>query len=310
MLVLLNALMWSLPLVGFPCALVALALGHAASLAALAAFYLAVAALARRQHPPPPLGAEPADVPHLTLVHPHGVVCSAYMALGVGDRALNRARRLVLGAPHFLVAAPTCYLGDLFCRLAAVRCSSSSRASVSHLMRDQKDLYLYPGGFVEAARIFRATTRERSVPLPNHHHEQVLAAVAVFREQLAADSVQEASSTHLIGPNERRALELLAALQNLPPNVAGILSAEDLELLRAGAEAIRTARFDPMRRRLVRLTGDHRRKPQQLPPLMVLMIFWMNGESVLQKDATMCWKHCPTFQSYSLLNPTVRSIYI
>ena len=123
-------------------------------------------------------------------------------------------------------------------------------------------------GFVEAARIFRATTRERSVPLPNHHHEQVLAAVAVFREQLAADSVQEASSTHLIGPNERRALELLAALQNLPPNVAGILSAEDLELLRAGAEAIRTARFDPMRRRLVRLAGDHRRKPQQLPALL------------------------------------------
>jgi hypothetical protein len=44
MLILLDALVWSLPPVGFPSAHT-LALGHAAALAALAAFYLAVAAL-------------------------------------------------------------------------------------------------------------------------------------------------------------------------------------------------------------------------------------------------------------------------
>lgn len=123
-------------------------------------------------------------------------------------------------------------------------------------------------GFVEAARVFRATAREKAAPLPEHHHQQVLAAVEVFREQLAAESVQEPSSTHLIGPNERRALELLAALQNLPANLSGILSAEDLELLRAGAEAIRTARFDPMRRHLVRLASAYRRKPRPIEQLL------------------------------------------
>jgi hypothetical protein len=45
----LNAIASSLPPVVFPCTLVTLALGHAAALAALAAFYLAVAALVRCQ---------------------------------------------------------------------------------------------------------------------------------------------------------------------------------------------------------------------------------------------------------------------
>jgi hypothetical protein len=55
MLVLLTALMWSLPLVGFPYALAALALGRWADALAACAFYLAVGALVSRLNPPPPL---------------------------------------------------------------------------------------------------------------------------------------------------------------------------------------------------------------------------------------------------------------
>jgi hypothetical protein len=151
MLVLLNALMWALPLVGFPCAVVALALGHTAALPALAALTIAVAALVRCQKPPPPLGAEPSDVPHLTLVHPHGINTCGSLVLAAGDRAHNARRRAVFGVPHFLAANIT-ILADFWARCVGCRSSSPSRASISTLMRSNKDIYLYPGGFIEAAR--------------------------------------------------------------------------------------------------------------------------------------------------------------
>jgi hypothetical protein len=158
MLVMLNSLAWTLPFLAVPCGVLALALGRWADLAALVGFYLALGALVARARVPSPVGAEPAahangePMPHLTLVHPHGVVCNGYVTIGVGYREYDAARLAALGAPHFLAAAPICYFGDIFCRLVGVRCSSASRASMVSLMRANKDLYLYPGGFVEAAR--------------------------------------------------------------------------------------------------------------------------------------------------------------
>ncbi len=86
-------------------------------------------------------------------------------------------------------------------------------------------------GFVEAARIFRAGVKEKAGELPPHHHDHVLTAIDAFREQLSSEAVQETTSLHQIGPNERRAMELLAALQNLPPAQEGLLSSEDRERL-------------------------------------------------------------------------------
>jgi len=139
-------------------------------------------------------------------------------------------------------------------------------------------------GFVEAARIFRAGAKEKPGELPPHHHDHVLAAIEVFREQLASEAVQDTTSLHQIGPNERRAMELLAALQNLPPALEGLLSAEDRDLLKAGTEAIRAARFDPMRRRLVRLVAAHRKSPLAAPALLeqtldILRAFPLSTES-------------------------------
>ena len=147
----LNALMWSLPLVGVPCALALALLGQADALAALAVFYVAVAALFRRQTPPPPLGAEPTDVPHLTLCHPHGIMTCAFAVLSAGDRAWSARRRRAFGVPHFL-AAVVWPLGDWWTSCVGCRCSSPSRASMTSLMRANKDIFLYPGGLVEAAR--------------------------------------------------------------------------------------------------------------------------------------------------------------
>lgn len=139
-------------------------------------------------------------------------------------------------------------------------------------------------GFVEAARIFRATAKEKPQPLPLDHHKHVLTAVQAFRAQLASEAVRDSTALHQIGPDEKRAMELLAVLQNLPPAHKGLLSPEDIELLKAGADAIRTARFDPMRRRLVRLVKTHRKTPLQVPELLektleILAAFPLTTES-------------------------------
>jgi hypothetical protein len=151
MFVLFQALLWSLPFVGFPYALVALFLGRAGDVAALVAFYLALGALASRLTQPRPLGDEPSEAPHLTLCHPHGIIATGFLVLASGDRVWNARRRAFLGAPHFL-AAVIFPFGDIWSRCMSCRCSSPSRASMVSLMRQRKDIYLFPGGFVEAAR--------------------------------------------------------------------------------------------------------------------------------------------------------------
>jgi hypothetical protein len=154
MLVLLNTLAWSLSCLSVPL-LIARLFGciTIVTIGALVSMYIALGALIAHASVPRPVGAEPAgSEPHLTLCHPHGVICNGFMTLGVGYRTWSWSRLVAFGPPHFLVAAPLCYFGDFFCRLVSVRCSSSSRASVRALMRRRTDIYLYPGGLVEAAR--------------------------------------------------------------------------------------------------------------------------------------------------------------
>ena len=121
--------------------------------------------------------------------------------------------------------------------------------------------------FVESARIFRATSKEKQHKLPHNHHAHVCAAIEKFREQLATEAVQGTVAVHQLGPNEKKALDLLAALTGVD-----LASPEEKELLKAGTEAIRTARFDPMRRRLVKLYTAHRKAPKPLAKLLDLAL--------------------------------------
>ena len=114
--------------------------------------------------------------------------------------------------------------------------------------------------FIEAARIFRATIKERSLELPDFHHKHVSASVEEFRKQLITESVQN-QRAYVVTPDEKQAMRILEALQNLPANLSGILSPEDREILKAGAEAIRLGRFDPMRTRLVRIAKAQNKTP-------------------------------------------------
>jgi len=135
-------------------------------------------------------------------------------------------------------------------------------------VQDGDELSVEEIGFVEAARIFRATTKEKTVTLPRDHQRHVAAAVDAFRAHLSSEAVRDSTAVNQIGPDERRAMELLSGLQNLPPLHKGLLSDEDAERLQAGIDAIKAARFDPMRRKLVRLVKAHRKAPLKIPELI------------------------------------------
>lgn len=122
-------------------------------------------------------------------------------------------------------------------------------------------------GFIEAARIFRAGSKEKAVNLPARHHEHVVRAIEEFRKQLATEEVQSAT-IRVAAPDEKQAMKLLEALQNIPPTNGDILSPQDRELLKAGAESIRNARFDPLRRKLVKLVKEHKKRPFTIPVLL------------------------------------------
>jgi superfamily II DNA or RNA helicase len=99
--------------------------------------------------------------------------------------------------------------------------------------------------FVEMARGFRAEVAEPAAPLPPHHHEQVLAAVADARTKLTADTLRERAIDRTLNPHEQKAVGLLAAAQRLPH-----VAAAEQALLAAGQQAIRVGRFADLSRKL------------------------------------------------------------
>lgn len=111
-------------------------------------------------------------------------------------------------------------------------------------------------GFVEMARSFRAEVTEAAVPLHDAHHAQVLSALDDFRTKLAADAVRERAVDHTVGPNEQKALRLLAAAQGMP-NV----SVAERALLVAAQHAIRVAKFQDLSRKLNALQKAVAKKP-------------------------------------------------
>ena len=135
------------------------------------------------------------------------------------------------------------------------RCGRQDAAQAGHslsFIRDERRdaFYRLTGaitelGFVEMARAFRAEVTEVAVPLHDAHHSQVLSALDDFRTKLAADAVRDRAVDHTVGPNEQKAMRLLAAAQGLP-NV----SVAEKALLVAAQHAIRVARFQDLPRKL------------------------------------------------------------
>jgi len=111
-------------------------------------------------------------------------------------------------------------------------------------------------GFVEMARAFRAEVAEAEVPLHDAHHGHVLAGLEDFHTKFRADAVRERAVDHTVGPNEQKAIRLLAAAMGMP-NV----SPQEKALLAAGQHAIRVAKFQDLPRKLNALQKAVAKKP-------------------------------------------------
>lgn len=102
--------------------------------------------------------------------------------------------------------------------------------------------------FVEAARRFRAEPTEKSLPLHARHHDQVQAAIALFHEMIQEDLAREQKVDPKLGPNEKKALQLLAALREMP-----VSSDKERALLASAQQAIRVGKFQQLHRDLNKL---------------------------------------------------------
>ena len=102
---------------------------------------------------------------------------------------------------------------------------------------------------VEAAREFRAPDpAEPSLPLPDHHHDDIRDALQSFRDLAAAAATADKALDNNPGPNERRALEFLDAFLKL-----NILSDSEKDLVRAAKLAVRKAKFQKLQKEINQL---------------------------------------------------------
>jgi len=93
--------------------------------------------------PPPPVRLDGNMEPALNLVFPHGIVCHGALAV-MASRGARPPRPVLLTTVWSLVYLLVLQFG--------YTAASVSAASVSARMRARCDLWLYPGGFREAAR--------------------------------------------------------------------------------------------------------------------------------------------------------------
>ncbi|MEI6674220.1 MAG: helicase-related protein [Verrucomicrobiota bacterium] len=124
---------------------------------------------------------------------------------------------------------------------------STPSATISN--DDAPTLRIEEISIVEAAREFRAPDPdEPTLPLPDHHHGDVRAALAFFRDRAAEAVLAEKALDHNPGPNERRALEFLDAFLKL-----NLLSDSEKDLIRSAKLAVRKAKFQQLQKDLNKL---------------------------------------------------------
>lgn len=139
------------------------------------------------------------------------------------------------------------------------------QATITFVRNRRRDgfYYVHPDktvdelSFVEAARIFHANAREKSIALPECHHDQVNAAVDHYHETLKSEAVRDQIVDNQIGPNERKALQFLNIFI-AHPNLA---SAEEKVHLKHAQTAVRKAAFGKLQRDLVKLEKAHKKAP-------------------------------------------------
>jgi superfamily II DNA/RNA helicase/HKD family nuclease len=117
--------------------------------------------------------------------------------------------------------------------------------------------------FLQAEKEYYAKITEKSIPLNEHHHTQVKAAINLFAFKLEEEKSKERKIDTTQGPNEKRALSFLDALTNIQ-----IANPQEKELLQNAKSAIRLGKFQHLQRDINKLAKAIKAAP--LKPALLL----------------------------------------
>lgn len=125
--------------------------------------------------------------------------------------------------------------------------------------------------FLQAEKEYYAKFTEKSIPLNEHHHSQVKAAVNVFTLKLEEEKSKERKIDTTQGPNEKKSLAFLDALTNIQ-----IANPQEKELLQNAKTAIRLGKFQHLQRDINKLAKAIKAAPLKPASLLEEVIKVLN----------------------------------
>ncbi len=136
--------------------------------------------------------------------------------------------------------------------------------TVTYIKDNKRDsfYYIYPDGrkeelsFIEAVKIFKANTSERSTNLHELHHEQIQSALNDFRLDVCNDAVAPRATIKL-GPNEQRSVAFIASMSK-----QDFVSDNERILLEKANDSIKAGRFQKLPREIQRLLKESEKKSE------------------------------------------------
>ncbi|MGF1637100.1 MAG: helicase-related protein [Cyclobacteriaceae bacterium] len=117
--------------------------------------------------------------------------------------------------------------------------------------------------FLETVKIFEAEPVEKGIELHDRHHEQVQTGISLFTDLIEAEKAKDRKVDVTQGPNEKRAIAYLDAMQDLP-----FTNEEERALIITAKEAIRQGRFQRLQRDINKLKRTVNKSP--LKPAIIL----------------------------------------
>ena len=124
---------------------------------------------------------------------------------------------------------------------------------------------------MQAEKEYYAKFTEKSIPLNEHHHSQVKAAVNVFTLKLEEEKSKERKIDTTQGPNEKKSLAFLDALTNIQ-----IANPQEKELLQNAKTAIRLGKFQHLQRDINKLAKAIKAAPLKPASLLEEVIKVLN----------------------------------
>lgn len=161
-----------------------------------------------------------------------------------------------------------------------------TRSTLAFIRSHRRDAFIHARAddtheeltFVEAARRFRAEPAEQSIPLHDQHHAQVQTAISLFHDMLQEDLARDQKVDPKLGPNEKKALQLLAALHEMP-----VSSDKERSLVASAQHAIRVGKFQQLHRDLNKLQKAVKETPVA-PSLLLERVVAILGKYPITPD--------------------------